>query len=78
MTDLKERAVCVNDTYRKFFAEMTTEDVLTVEQQKVPETKTKRKKSEENTEQFSEKMTDPKNNEAETVPVSDWNLLLNQ
>lgn len=71
MTDLKERAVCVNDTYRKFFAEKTSEDVLTVEQQNVPETKVKCKKSEETTEQFSEKMPDPKNNEAETVPVID-------
>ena len=71
MTDLKERAVCVNDTYRKFFAEKTSEDVLTVEQQNVPETKVKRKKSEENIEQFSEKMTGPKKNEAETIPVSD-------
>ena len=61
----------MNDTYRKFFAEKTSEDVLTVEQQNVPDTKVKRKKSEENIEQFSEKMTSPKNNEAETVPVSD-------
>ena len=73
MTDLKERAVLVNDTFRKTFVENTAEDVLMVEQEELPETKSKRKKKTEPSAEEMIEAPEVKESEVEIVPVSEEN-----
>ena len=72
-TDLKERAVLVNDTFRKTFVENTAEDVLMVEQEELPETKSKRKKKTEPSAEETIEAPEVKESEVEIVPVSEEN-----